>query len=154
MVRAPGIGNHRTVRRYAWGMAVTTTPADSVPPLLEAFGRLHPVMVHLPLGLVFAAFAVEAWRVVQRRREMSPFTPTALGLAALTGVMAGATGIAFAESHGGGDDLFWHRWLGIGATVACAGARESPSTTRAPTIRRRTILRSVPTGRGASPSRT
>ncbi len=103
-------------------MAVTTTLADSVPPLLEAFGRLHPVMVHLPLGLVFAAFAVEAWRVVQRRREMSPFTPTALGLAALSGVMAGATGIAFAESHGSGDDLFWHRWLGIGATVACAGA--------------------------------
>lgn len=122
MVRAPGIGNHRTVRRYAWGMVVTPTLADSVPPLLEAFGRLHPVMVHLPLGLVFAAFAVEAWRVVQRRREMSPFTPTALGLAALSGVMAGATGIAFAESHGSGDDLFWHRWLGIGATVACAGA--------------------------------
>ena len=103
-------------------MPVLPIVADSVPPLLEAFGRLHPIMVHLPLGLVLAAFAVEGWRVVQRRREMSPFTPTALGLAALAGVMAGATGIAFAESHGSGDDLFWHRWLGIGATVACVAA--------------------------------
>jgi uncharacterized membrane protein len=106
--------------------------ADSVPPLLEAFGRLHPVMVHLPLGLVFAAFAVEGWRIVQRRREMSPFTPTALALAAIAGVMAGATGIAFAESHGSGDDLFWHRWLGIGATAACAAAAWAASRAARP----------------------
>ena len=78
-------------------------------------------MVHLPLGLVLAAFLVESMRVLQRRAEPSPFTPVALLLAALGGVAAGATGWVFAQSHGSGNDLFWHRWLGVAATAACFG---------------------------------
>ena len=95
--------------------------AQDIPPLLEAFGRLHPAAVHVPIGLVVGAFAAEAFRAVQRRPEASPFTPTALLLAAIGGLLAGATGWVFALDHGSGNDLFWHRWLGVAATAGCFG---------------------------------
>ncbi|MFM8816923.1 MAG: c-type cytochrome domain-containing protein [Phycisphaerales bacterium] len=95
--------------------------AQDIPPLLEAFGRLHPAAVHVPVGLVVGAFVAEAFRAVQRRPEASPFTPTALLLAALGGLLAGATGWVFALDHGSGNDLFWHRWLGVAATAGCFG---------------------------------
>ena len=91
--------------------------ADAVSPVLESFGRLHPLMVHLPLGLVFAAFAVEVTRLIQRRPTVSAFTPIALGLAALGAVAASGTGWFFAESEASSDLLFWHRWLGIAASI-------------------------------------
>ena len=92
--------------------------ADAVPPALESFGRTHPLVIHLPLGLVVAAFLVEGTRVLQRRATVSAFTPTALGLAALGAVVSCGTGWVFAESEGSGGDLFWHRWLGIALAVA------------------------------------
>ncbi len=91
--------------------------ADAISPVLESFGRLHPLMVHLPLGLVFAAFAVEVTRLIQRRPTVSAFTPIALGLAALGAVAASGTGWFFAESEASSDLLFWHRWLGISASI-------------------------------------
>jgi len=91
--------------------------ADAVSPVLESFGRLHPLLVHLPLGLVFAAFAVEVTRLIQRRPTVSAFTPIALGLAALGAVAASGTGWFFAESESSSDSLFWHRWLGISASI-------------------------------------
>jgi uncharacterized membrane protein len=99
-------------------MPVLPILADELPPAAVAIGRLHPLMVHLPIGLVLGAFAVEAWRTVCRRRECSAFTPVALWLGAAGAVAATVSGLAFAEEHGGGDDLFWHRWLGILLTAA------------------------------------
>ena len=97
--------------------------ADALAPVLEAFGRLHPLAVHLPIGLVIGAFLVEALRSVQRRPDASAFTPVALWIAALGAAFSSVTGWVFAEGNGSGDDLFWHRWLGViasGALVALA----------------------------------
>ncbi len=95
--------------------------ADGLPPAVESLGRTHPLAVHLPIGLVLGAFIVEGIRVLQRRNTVSPFTPVALWIGALGSVASTVTGLAFAEEHGGGDDLFWHRWLGILTTVALLG---------------------------------
>ena len=91
--------------------------ADAISPVLESFGRLHPIMVHLPLGLVFAALVVEVARLVQRRPSLSAFTPIALGLAALGAVVASGTGWFFSEGEADTSSLFWHRWLGIACAV-------------------------------------
>jgi uncharacterized membrane protein len=74
-------------------------------------------MVHLPLGLVFAAVVVELARLVQRRPSLSAFTPIALGLAALGAVVASGTGWFFSEGEADTSSLFWHRWLGIACAV-------------------------------------
>ena len=91
--------------------------ADAVSPVLESIGRLHPIMVHLPLGLVFAALVVEVARLIQRRPSLSAFTPIALGLAALGAVVASGTGWFFSEGEADTSSLFWHRWLGIACAV-------------------------------------
>lgn len=130
-------------------MPAATVIADAVPPLLESFGRLHPVVLHLPMGLVVGALAVEAVHVVQRRPSLSPFTPVALWLSALGAVAACATGWVFAESEGGGSDLFWHRWLGIAAAavlpcVAWTASRAArPSAVPRPAAAVRLLLLAV-----------
>ena len=91
--------------------------ADAVSPVLESIGRLHPIMVHLPLGLVFAAVVVELARLVQRRPSLSAFTPIALGLAALGAVVASGPRWLFSDGDADTSSLFWHRWLGIACAV-------------------------------------
>ncbi len=73
--------------------------------------------VHLPIGLLLAAALVECWRWIQGRTTLSAFTPIALWISVVTGAAAAGTGWLFAEDEGGGDDLFWHRWLGIALVV-------------------------------------
>jgi len=97
--------------------------ADALAPVLEAFGRLHPLAVHLPIGLVIGAFLVEAFRSVQRRPDASAFTPVALWIAAFGAAFSSVTGWVFAEGNGSGDDLFWHRWLGVVASAALVAQR-------------------------------
>ena len=132
-------------------MHSVTVIADAVTPLLESFGRLHPIMVHLPLGLLFAAFAVEAVRLIQRRSHISAFTPIALGIAALGAVVASGTGWFFAEGEGSSDSLFWHRWLGIAsagvlillAWMAVRAARDSAQGAQITPIVRGVLLASA-----------
>ena len=132
-------------------MHSVTVIADAVTPLLESFGRLHPIVVHLPLGLLFAAFAVEAVRLIQRRSHISAFTPIALGIAALGAVVASGTGWVFAEAEGSSDALFWHRWLGIAsagvlillAWMAVRAARNSAEGAQITPIVRGVLLASA-----------
>jgi mono/diheme cytochrome c family protein len=75
------------------------------------------MVVHLPIGLLLTAALVECWRWFQGRSAISAFTPIALWISAFTGAVSAGTGWLFAEEEGGGDDLFWHRWLGIALVV-------------------------------------
>ncbi|MFM8640394.1 MAG: c-type cytochrome domain-containing protein [Planctomycetota bacterium] len=128
-------------------MPSTPIVADALAPFMEAFGRLHPLAVHLPIGLVVAAFLVEAFRAVQRRQDASPFTPVALWIAALGAAASIATGWLFAEGNSASDDLFWHRWLGVLATVALAGL--AWMATRAAGPDRERVVNVTPAVRGA-----
>ena len=128
-------------------MPSTPIVADALAPFMEAFGRLHPLAVHLPIGLVVAAFLVEAFRAVQRRQDASPFTPVALWIAALGAAASSATGWFFAEGNSASDDLFWHRWLGVLATVALAGL--AWMATRAAGPDRERAVNATPAVRGA-----
>lgn len=85
--------------------------------LLQTAGKMHPLIVHLPIGLVVTAALVEAWRGIQRVRGMSPFTPVALWMGALFAAAASGTGWLFAQNDTETDELFWHRWLGISVAV-------------------------------------
>ncbi len=102
---------------------------ETLPPLLQSLGRLHPIGVHLPIGLVFGALVVEAVRTLQRRSEACSFTAIALWIAAVGAFGACTSGWFFAESERGTNDLFWHRWLGI--ATACAIAAVAWLATRA-----------------------
>lgn len=86
---------------------------------LNLVGRLHPLLVHFPIGLVLVAAAVELWRALRREDGPSPFALTAVWFAAVIGIGTASSGWANA-AYGGEStslDLFLHRWGGV-ATVA------------------------------------
>ena len=85
------------------------------PPEIFLFiGRLHPLLVHLPIGMIVALALLEvaAWfPKFQRANASAGFI---LALAAPLAVVTALCG--WLLSLGGGYDaqlLFWHQWLGI-----------------------------------------
>ena len=77
------------------------------------FGRLHPLIVHLPIGFLLLAAVLEWWPGEKAR----PAIQTAWFLGAASAVAAAGAGWLLATESGGGDTLFWHRWLGVSVAV-------------------------------------
>ncbi|MEM9798793.1 MAG: c-type cytochrome domain-containing protein, partial [Planctomycetota bacterium] len=91
-------------------------PAYGVDQWLEFVGRLHPVVLHVPIGMLVALLLLEAWTLVSRnaipaRRMLSVVFAVSAVAAAVTGWLLGSGG----EYRG---DLFQaHRGYGIAAAV-------------------------------------
>ncbi len=79
-------------------------------------GRLHPLFVHLPIGMLLCAAALE-WRAV-RNPALRPVLPAVWLLTALSAIGSAATGWTLGGE--GGFDLAllpWHQNLGIAVAV-------------------------------------
>lgn len=76
-------------------------------------GRFHPLIVHLPIGFLLLAALLEWWPGEKARPAIS----FAWVLGALSAVAAAFAGWLLAGESGGGDTLFWHKWLGISVAV-------------------------------------
>jgi len=109
-------------------------------PWLRLVGRLHPLLVHFPIGLVLAAAAVEGWRWWRRDRGLSEFTSVAMLLAALSAIGAVATGWinAWQEGQDASSTLDLHGWLGTAMAAVLVAAAwktrrldEPPATAQA-----------------------
>jgi len=99
---------------------------------MALIGRLHPVLVHFPIGLVLIAAAAE---VIAMTTGLSEWRAVALGnlrAGAVFAIGAAIAGWRLASSPGieATSSLEWHRWLGalaaiavFGAALATAGAR-------------------------------
>jgi uncharacterized membrane protein len=99
---------------------------------MALIGRLHPLLVHFPIGLVLVAAAAEVaamtsglwdWRAVAvaNVRAGAVF---AIGAAIAGWRLASAPGIEATSS------LEWHRWLGTIAAVAVVGAALTTASAR------------------------
>ena len=88
--------------------------------LLAFFGRLHPVVLHAPIGLLIGLGALEA---VVMSRPSSPVRGATAALAwltALASVVAVLTGLTLSrEPEYGGETLQLHQWLGIALGASC-----------------------------------
>ena len=76
-------------------------------------GSFHPVLVHLPIGVLLGAFTVQLLSFLPRFGGLQRATTLLYGLAALGGVLAVGTGWALAGPTGAVWDT--HRWFGLGA---------------------------------------
>ncbi len=80
-------------------------------------GRFHPLIVHLPIGLLLLAVVLEWWP----GRKARPAVHVAWVLGAVSAITAAGCGWLLAAESGGGDTLFWHRWLGVSVAVFSVG---------------------------------
>ena len=99
-------------------------------------GRLHPLLVHFPIGLILAAAVAELAATAFRRPDWRAIAVANLragaAMAALTAVAGWMLGSSsFVEPSVG---LTWHRWIGAAATVSALAAAMlsicDPSRTR------------------------
>ena len=99
------------------------------PPLVSMgdmalIGRLHPLLVHFPIGLVLIAAVAE---VVAMTTDLGDWRAVAVGnvrVGAVFAIGAAIAGWRLASSPGmeATSSLDWHRWLGTIAAVAVSGA--------------------------------
>jgi uncharacterized membrane protein len=95
-------------------------------------GRLHPLLVHFPIGLVLIAAVAEVAAMTTSRWDWRIVAVANLRAGAVFAVGAAIAGWRLASSPGveATSSLEWHRWLGFiaafavfGAALATAGAR-------------------------------
>lgn len=90
---------------------------------LHFLGRLHPVVLHLPIGLLAAVAVVDVAALWTRALAVRRVGTVLLGLTAVSSLVAVGTGLLLAEGDGvTGEALAFHRWIGIVVTVAVVTA--------------------------------
>ncbi|MBI3834991.1 MAG: hypothetical protein HY287_11735 [Planctomycetes bacterium] len=104
--------------------------------LVNWLGRIHPVTLHLPIGLLFGAALAEllfAWRKNSFHDHSARYC---LWLAVLTGIPTGVFGWFLGGLRLSDTDVLmrWHRWLGTAAVIGLVASLWAAETVR---IRRR-----------------
>ena len=92
--------------------------------LAEAIGRLHPMLLHMPIGLIVALAILEFPHLFKKSAPVHDKPRTVLvTLLAVTSMASATAGWLLHEGGGYGSPVEWHEWLGIGLaflTVAIA----------------------------------
>ena len=89
--------------------------------LVLFLGRLHPMLVHLPIGSLVLLGVLEVLARLPRFKDTAQSKRVILGFA--TAASAAAAGCGWLLSQSGGYDpqlLYWHRLTGFGVVGACA----------------------------------
>jgi uncharacterized membrane protein len=86
--------------------------------ILNFLGRLHPLVVHLPIGFLLIAFLLEWFKREKETKARSITIIFILFCGALSAIGVALFGWLLANDGGFDEDiLFWHRWLGIGTAI-------------------------------------
>jgi len=83
-------------------------------------GRLHPAIVHLPIGFLIVLAVLEVVRWFKRWRGAAEARTVVLALLVVSSIAAVTFGLMLEEEGGYNQDLlFWHKWMGIGLAGGC-----------------------------------
>lgn len=86
--------------------------------LLQLAGRLHPLLLHLPLGVLGALLMLELWGFVRRRALDRSVRLLMLWFLALTAGICVASGIQLSQEQVYiGDSVELHRWFSIATAL-------------------------------------
>jgi len=80
--------------------------------------NFHPLFVHLPIGIILLAFALEMYTRFRPNSSADDLILFVLGSAAITALASLGTGWLLGETGGFDEDLlFLHRWMAVAFTV-------------------------------------
>jgi len=86
--------------------------------MLEFIGRFHPVLVHLPIGILLVACLFLVLILLPRFEKLRPAIPALLFLGMISAVFSCITGYFLASSGDyEGKLVSNHQWMGIGVAV-------------------------------------
>jgi uncharacterized membrane protein len=92
----------------------------SVPPLLQAFGRLHPLLLHLPIGLLLVTVIVIFTRRYFEGTSLNDLLSFLLHFTALTASFTTLMGLLLSlEGTFAADQLRAHKWTGVSLSFLC-----------------------------------
>ncbi|WP_144804348.1 FN3 associated domain-containing protein [Maribacter sp. MAR_2009_72] len=88
--------------------------------LLEIqIGHLHPLLVHLPIGIILLAFLLEIYSRFKPKKPFRESIEFTLFVAVVSALLSLATGWLLGEEGGYEEQaLFLHRWMAVSFTVA------------------------------------
>lgn len=92
---------------------------DDPSPYLAAFGRLHVLVLHLPIGLLPGAALLEFGAPLLRRPVPKGAVLALVALTAVAGAVATASGLVLAAEQSSSALLGRHKNFGIALGVAC-----------------------------------
>ena len=76
----------------------------------EFIGRLHPLLVHFPIGILILGFILEILSYFRRFRKVSGAVPVTIFIGVVSSVLSVVTGLLLSEEGGQEPDLlFRHR---------------------------------------------
>ncbi len=110
--------------------------AESAPmdQLLQFAGRLHPLVLHAPIGFAVALVLLEVLFVMRRKPMPRDIRVPLAWLTALAAATAVASGLVLHEEGGYNADTVWlHQWLSIAVGACClfAAVAQQMKKTRA-----------------------
>jgi uncharacterized membrane protein len=87
-------------------------------------GKLHPLLVHFPIGLILAAAAAEIVAIHTGRADWRAIAVANLRAGAAMGALTAVAGwgLASADIVEASRLLTWHRWIGAAGAVGAIGA--------------------------------
>lgn len=93
---------------------------DLLEQLFQLFGRLHPMVLHAPIGLLIGLVIIEILSALTKKplpREVRTWLTWLVVLSAAGSI---ATGLVLRREGGyGSETVDWHQWLGIALGVCC-----------------------------------
>ncbi|AKP53477.1 DUF2231 domain-containing protein [Cyclobacterium amurskyense] len=96
-----------------------------IPYWLQPLGRLHPMVLHFPIGLLFLSMVLEFFRFrkeFEKEQFFQNFLTSLLLVAVITAGIAALMGFFLSLEEGyGGPALNWHKWSGAGIVFFASG---------------------------------
>ena len=81
-------------------------------------GNFHPVLVHMPIGILIFAFILEIYQRIKPKENLTTSIKLALGFGVLSALVSIGTGLLLEENGAYDPDLLWqHKWMAISLTV-------------------------------------
>ncbi|MFK8009987.1 MAG: FN3 associated domain-containing protein [Saprospiraceae bacterium] len=86
--------------------------------IIQFFGRLHPIILHLPIGILAVAFLMEWAGRKEKYAKLLPAVGFAIQLGMWSAILACGSGYLLSWEGGYNDTMLWqHKWLGIGTAA-------------------------------------